>query len=81
VVDVSPAAIKLAARHGASAQIFPANAAAADGRPRIDGVICWNRICAVAEDRSRRNHHPGNQQPQFPRRGAPKALGPPARPL
>jgi hypothetical protein len=31
----------------------------ATGGPRIDGVICWNRICAVAEDRSRRNHHPG----------------------
>src|SRR5450759_5090108 len=30
-----------------------ANAAPPDGRPRIDGVICWNRICAVAEDRSR----------------------------
>jgi hypothetical protein len=43
----------------------------ATGGPRIDGVICWNRICAVAEDRSRRNHHPGNQRPLPARVAAP----------
>jgi hypothetical protein len=37
-----------AARHGEPAQVFPANAAAADGRPRLDGVIGWSRICAMA---------------------------------
>jgi hypothetical protein len=31
-----------AARHGEPARVFPANAAAADGRPRIDGVIGWS---------------------------------------
>jgi hypothetical protein len=31
-----------------SPQVFPANAAAADGRPRRDGVICWSRMRAVA---------------------------------
>jgi hypothetical protein len=30
-----------APRHGEPAQVFPANAAAADGRPRMDGVICY----------------------------------------
>jgi len=42
-----------AARHGEPAQVFPANASAPDGRPRMDGVICWSRIRAVAKDRSR----------------------------
>jgi hypothetical protein len=32
-----------AARRGEPAQVFPANAAAPDGRPRLDGVICWSR--------------------------------------
>jgi hypothetical protein len=36
------------ARHGQPAQGFPANAAAADGRPRLDGVIGWSRLRAVA---------------------------------
>ena len=45
------------------------------GDPRLDGVICWNRICAVAEDRFRRHHRAGNQQPQRTRRGTPEALG------
>jgi hypothetical protein len=33
-----------AARHSEPAQVFPANAAATDGRPRMDGVIGWSRI-------------------------------------
>jgi hypothetical protein len=37
-----------AARHSEPAQVFPANAAATDGRPRLDGVIGWCRIRAVA---------------------------------
>jgi len=35
VIEASPAAIKPAARHGEPAQVFPANAAAPDGRPRV----------------------------------------------
>ena len=38
-LDASPAAIKPAARHGEPAQVFPANAAPPNGRPRMDGVI------------------------------------------
>ena len=53
MVDASPPAIKPAARYGEPAQVFPANAAAADGRSRRDGVICGSRIRAVAKDRSR----------------------------
>jgi hypothetical protein len=34
-----------AAPHGEPTQVLHANAAAADGRPRLDGVICWSRIC------------------------------------
>jgi hypothetical protein len=34
------------ARHGEPAQVFPANAAPADGRPRVDGVIGWSGIWA-----------------------------------
>ena len=30
------------------AQGFPANASPPDRRPRIEGVICWSRIRAVA---------------------------------
>jgi hypothetical protein len=33
-----------AARHGEPAQVFRTNAAAADGRPRLDSVICGSRI-------------------------------------
>jgi hypothetical protein len=47
-----------AARHGEPARIFPANAAAADGRPGLDGVICWSRIRAVAGGRCRRATEP-----------------------
>jgi hypothetical protein len=57
VIDASQAAITLAilltdeeldaARHGEPAQVFPANAAPPDGRPRLDGVIGWSRIRAV----------------------------------
>jgi hypothetical protein len=36
-----------AARHSEPAQVFPANAAADDGRPRLDGVIAWSRSRAV----------------------------------
>jgi hypothetical protein len=36
-----------AARHGEPAQVFPADGAAADGRPRLDGAIGWSRIRAV----------------------------------
>jgi hypothetical protein len=38
-LDASPSAIKPAARHGEPAQVLPANAAAANGRPGMDGVI------------------------------------------
>ena len=33
-----------AARHGEPTHVFPANAAAADGRPRMDSVICGSGI-------------------------------------
>jgi hypothetical protein len=36
-----------AARHGEPAQVFPADAAPADRRPRLDGVICGSRSGAV----------------------------------
>ena len=42
-VDASPAAVKPAALHGEPAQVFPANAVAADGRPRLDGGIGRSR--------------------------------------
>jgi hypothetical protein len=42
-----------AARHGEPAQVFPAHAAAGDGRPRMDGGIWWSGIWAVAKDRYR----------------------------
>jgi hypothetical protein len=50
VIDATPPAIRPAARHGEPAQVFPANTAAPDGRPRTDGVIFgvgstpWQRI-------------------------------------
>jgi hypothetical protein len=47
-LDASQVAIKPAARHGEPTQVFPANAAAPDGRPRLDGVIGWCGIHAVA---------------------------------
>jgi hypothetical protein len=37
-----------AARHGEPTQVVPANGAAADRRPRLDGVIGGSRIRAVA---------------------------------
>jgi hypothetical protein len=37
-----------AAPHGEPAQVFPANTAAPDERPRMDGVIGWSRMRAVA---------------------------------
>jgi hypothetical protein len=42
-----------AARHGETAYEFPDNAASPGGRPRMDGVMGWSRIRAVAKDRSR----------------------------
>src|ERR1035437_6123698 len=41
-----------AARRHDPAQVSPANAAAPDGRPRMDGVICWSGSRAVAKDPS-----------------------------
>jgi len=35
------------AAHGEAAQVFPANAAAPDGRPRLTGVICGSGSRAV----------------------------------
>jgi hypothetical protein len=37
VIDASPPAIKPAARHGEPVHVFPANGAAADGRPADGG--------------------------------------------
>jgi hypothetical protein len=44
VIDATPAAIKPTARHGGPAQVFPANGAPAEGRPRMNGVIGWSGI-------------------------------------
>jgi hypothetical protein len=52
VTDAPPAAIKPAARVGEPAQVFPANAAAPEGRPRLDGVMGW-RLNAVVCTRLR----------------------------
>jgi hypothetical protein len=84
VIDASPAAITCRKPSTASAprepaQVFPANAAAADGRPWMDGVMGWSRIRDVAKDRFCRHHRPRDPQPQFPCRSPPKALGPAAR--
>ncbi len=38
-----------AARHGEPAQVFPANAAAADGRPRMDGAMGANKLACFQE--------------------------------
>jgi|GEM_PF-1523582 len=38
------------ARHGEPTQVFAANAVDADGRPRMDGVIGWSQIRAVAKE-------------------------------
>ena len=48
VIDATPPAIKPAARHGEPAQVFPANAAPPDGRPRMDGVMGWSQIRGMA---------------------------------
>jgi len=71
-VVASPAAVTVAllltdeeldaARHGEPAQVFPANAAAADGRPGLDGVICWSRIGAVRSKFTIRRFSIANRQ-------------------
>jgi hypothetical protein len=62
VIDASPPAIRPAAHHGEPAQVFPANALAADGRPGLDGVICWSRIGAVRSKFTIRRFSIANRQ-------------------